>query len=161
MALSGRVLTVECPCAGTPHEADMVTFLAILPLAGGMAGMAAISAAATAHGGKLTGIALAEYLFPVYLRHAVESWTFLDPIGRPLAVADGDTVLPFNVKYTIADAADDLFGEEIARPLVSMIEQPSPSGPTASSTPPTPISGASPRRRSGRSSPATSADTEP
>ena len=161
MALSGRVLTVECPCAGTPHEADTVTFHAVLPMAGGMAGMAAFHTAATTHGANLNGIRLAELLFPVYMKHAVESWTFLDPIGEPLAVADGDAVLPFGVKYAIADAADDLFGEEIARPLVATISRSLPSGPTEPSTSPTPISGASRRRRSEPSSHATSAGTRP
>jgi hypothetical protein len=138
-----------------------VTFHAILPMAGGMAGMVAIHAAVAAAGGNLTGIRLAEHLFPVYMQRAIESWTFLDPLGRPLAIADGDTVLPFGVKYTIADAADDLFGEEISRPLVAMIDRSSASGPTASSTPPTPISGRKRPSRSAPSSPAASAGTRP
>jgi hypothetical protein len=161
MALSGRVLTVECPCAGTPHEADTVTFRAVLPLAAGVAGMVAISTAATELGGNLTGLRLAEYVFPVYMAHAIEAWTFTGADGEPIPLADGDAVLPFAVKFAIADAADDLFGEEIARPLVAAIGRSSPGGPTASSTPPKPTSGRKRPSRSVPSSPPVSAATGP
>jgi len=161
MALVGRVLTVECPCAGTPHEADTITFRPVMPLAGGVAGMAAIAAGAQALGANFSSIQLAEYVFPVYLAHAIEAWTFTGADGAPVPLTDGDAVLPFGVKYAIADAADDLFGEEISRPLVAMISRSYPSGPTASSTSPNRSSGRRRRPRSAPSSPATSGATGP
>lgn len=161
MALVGRVLTVECPCPGTPHTEDTVTFKSVLGIAGGVAGIAAMVAAVQDLGDKFNNISLAGYVFPVYLAHTVESWTFLDADGKPVPVADGDAVLPFGTKYQIADAADDLFGEEITRPLAEMIRKSSPSGPTPKSTSPNRRSGASRRSRSAPSSQDASADTEP
>jgi hypothetical protein len=130
-----------------------------MPLAGGVAGIAAMIAGARALGGTFTSMALAEYVFPVFLAHAIESWTFTDAAGQPVPLADGDKVLPFPVKYEIADAADDLFGEEITRPLARMIERSSAAGLTASSTSRNPDSGAPRRPRSARSSPDASAAT--
>lgn len=161
MAIEGRTLTVECPCPGTPHEVDTVVFWAVMPLAGGVAGISAMIEAVKALGEAFSGIALAGYIFPVYLAHAIYSWTFTDADGAPVPLADGDKVLPFPVKYAIADAADNLFGAEISSPLVQMIAQSSAAGPTASSTSPNRDSGASRRPRSGRSSPVVSAVTEP
>ncbi len=161
MPLVGRVLTVECPCAGTPHKEDTVTFRNVLPLAGGVAGISAMVAAATELGDGMSNLALAGYVFPVYLAHGIESWTFVDVDGEPVPLADGDKVLPFGVKYEIADAADDLFGEEISGPLVRMIERSSGDGRTARKTSPSRSSGASRRPRSVPSSPSASADMEP
>ena len=161
MTLTGRVLTVECPCAGTPHKEDTVTFRAVLPLAGGVAGISAMVRAARDLGAEFDNIGLASYVFPVYLAHAIEAWTFTDADGNPVPLADGDKVLPFGVKYEIADAADDLFGGEISGPLVKMIGQSSDAGPTARKTSRKRSSGASPRPRSEPSSPSVSEATEP
>lgn len=160
MTLEGRTLTVECPCAGTPHERDTVTFKAVLPLAGGVAGISAMVRAAQDLGSALDNIGLAGYVFPVYLAHAIEAWTFVNSAGEPVPLADGDKVLPFGVKYEIADAADDLFGAEISVPLAKMIAQSSDAGPTARRTSRKRSSGASPRSPSARSSQTVSAATE-
>ena len=162
MALVGRTLTVECPCVGTPHEADTVQFRRVLPLAGGMAAIAAMRDSATKapKGAEvLDPLVLAEYLFPVYLVHAVESWTFVDEQGTPLPLAGADEALPFDTKYDIADAADDLFGEEVTRPLAGMIQRSLRAGRTRRSTSPKKRSGRSPRSPSAPSSPGITADT--
>lgn len=159
MGLVGRVLTVECPCPGTPHKEDTVTFHKVLSLAGGMEAIAAI--AATQRAGEVTAIALAVHIFPVYLAHAVESWTFVDDAGDALALDKGDASLPFSVKYQIADAADDLFGEEVTRPLVAMNEKSLPTSPTSASTSRKPRTSASPPKPSAPSLPATSAASGP
>lgn len=161
MTLTGRVLTVECPCAGTPHTEDTVTFKAVLPLAGGVAGISAMVTAARELGDGFDNIGLAGYLFPVYLAHAIEAWTFTDANGEPVPLADGDKVLPFGVKYEIADAADDLFGGEISDPLVKMIARSSGAGQTEPRTSPKRSSGGSRRPRSVPSSPSVSAVSEP
>jgi hypothetical protein len=138
-----------------------VTFRNVLPLAGGVAGIAAMVAAATELGDGFNNIALAGYVFPVYLAHGIDSWTFTDAAGGPVPLADGDKVLPFGIKYEIADAADDLFGGEISGPLVKMIERSSAVGQMARKTSPNPSSGGSRRPRSVPSSQSASADTEP
>lgn len=156
MALEGRTLTVECPCAGTPHESDTVIFRKVLSLAGGIAAVSAIRDGLNARPGEADGITLAEHLFPVYLAHAVEAWTFTNEDGDPLPLNAGET-LPFSTKYEITDAADDLFGEEVTRPLVMMTRKSSPLGQTPASTSRTSASGGKRRPRSAPSSPATSA----
>ena len=161
MALEGRVLTVECPCAGTPHEADTITFRKVLGIRGGSEAVAATVDAVREHGDAINRFTLAERLAPIYLAHAVESWTFVDEGGSTIAVADGDAVLPFTVKYAITDAADTLFGEEVTRPLVEMIRSFSPAGPTETLTSRKRSSGRSPRSPSARSSQSVSAVTEP
>jgi hypothetical protein len=152
MTLEGRTLTVACPCPGTPHEIDTIQFRRVLPLAGGIAAIAAMREGAIARSNAIDGLTLAIYLFPVYLAHAVESWTFVDESGAPLPLDAGDAALPFGTKYEIADAADDLFGEEVTRPLAGMIRKSSRSGSTAPSTSPSRPSGGSHRSRSARSS---------
>jgi hypothetical protein len=120
--------------------------------------MEAISAIAdTQRAGEVTAIALAVHIFPVYLRHAVESWTFVDDAGEPLPLDKGDAALPFSVKYQIADSADDLFGEEVTRPLAMTNGKSSPTTRTSESTSPKRRTSASHRRPSEPSSPATSA----
>jgi hypothetical protein len=160
MALEGRILTVECPCAGTPHQSDTITFRRVLSLAGGLAAITAMREAVR-EGGTLDQLTLATHIFPVFLVHAVESWTFLAEDGSPLPILAGDAVLPFGTKYEIADAADDLFGEEVTRPLVGMIRRSSPAGPTEPSTSRKRPSGASRRSRSAPSSPAVSEAMRP
>ncbi len=157
MALVGRTLTVECPCPGTPHESDAVEYKRVLPLAGGMAAIAAMRDATLGTLGKLDSLRLAEHLFPVYLAHAIDAWTFTGEDGKPLALDAADAALPFETKYLIADAADDLFGEEVTRPLALMIEKGLRAGLTGHSISRRKPSGRSPRSRSGRSSPKSSA----
>jgi hypothetical protein len=155
MALVGRVLTVECPCSGTPHTEDTINFHRVLSLAGGMAAISAI--ADTQRAGEVTAIALAVHIFPVYLAHAVASWTFVDDAGEPLPLVNGDVELPFPIKYQIADAADDLFGEEVTRPLVGINAKSSPTTRTNGSTSPKRRTSASHPKPSAPSLPATSA----
>lgn len=166
MTLEGRILTVECPCAGTPHEVDTVTFRSVLPLAAGIEGMAAIGASSEKYGADISGLHMAEFLFPVYLRHCIDSWTFVNGLGKdgeplPLPLEDGDAILPFDMKYRIADAADDLFGEEITRPLLRRIARSSGNGQTAQSTSPKRSTARSRQPRSAPSSRSTSAGTTP
>jgi hypothetical protein len=112
--------------------------------------------------GAILAIDLGVVLFPVYLAHAIEAWTFVDETGAPVPLGAGaDAVLPFGTKYEIADAADDLFGGEVTAPFAKKKGTSSPSGPTASSTSPKPISGRKRPSRSAPSSPAASADTGP
>jgi hypothetical protein len=160
MALEGRILTVECPCAGTPHQSDKVTFRRVLSLAGGLAAITAMREAARGDG-ELDQLTLATHVFPVFLAHAIESWTFLGEDGNPLPIPAGDDVLPFGTKYLIADAADDLFGEEVTRPLAGMIRRSLPAGRTGRSTSPKRPSGGSRRSRSAPSSPAASEAMRP
>lgn len=167
MTLSGRVLTVACPCPGTPHTEDQVTFRAVLPYAGGIAVVQAIATVAARVADEeraATAQDLAAELFPIWIdpkRGPIEAWTFTDAAGEPLPIADGDKALPFDVKYEIADAADDLFGDEVTRPLAKMMETPSPNGQTGASTSPNRTNGRKRRSPSARSSPTTSAATEP
>ena len=162
MALEGRTLVVECPCPGTPHEHDTVTFSPVLPMAGGLAVISAVRDAMRATDGEeMDNLVLAAHTFPVYLRFAIESWTFTDAAGHLLDRERWDALLPFGVKYAIADAADDLFGEEALSPLVGTTPASSRGGPTATSTSRSRASGSSPRSRSAPSSRAASAASEP
>lgn len=160
MPLEGRKLTLECPCPGTPHEHDEVIYRAALPLAGGMAALTVIRDIAL-RGGEVDQLALATVLFPIYLAHAVESWTFTDAEGEPLALADADERLAFGTKFDIANTADDLFGEEVTRPLLETARRSSRAGRTAPSTSRNRSSQPRRRRQSAPSSPATSAVTGP
>ena len=153
---------MECPCAGTPHKADTVTFRAVLPFAGGMAAMVAMSTAPQDAKGQILALDLGIALFPVYLAHAVEAWTFVDAEGAPVPVGSAaDAALPFGTKYEIADAADDLFGGEVTAPFGRKRPTSSPPGPTGVSTPQTPPSGRKRRSRSAPSLPAVSAGSGP
>lgn len=99
-------------------------------------------------------------LADVYLRYGIERWTFVDAKGEPEPVtpANIERLLPYgNGGLEVAERADELYSNEVMRPLLERMRKPSDSGPTDASTPPTSDSGSTPPAPSGPSSPAATA----
>jgi hypothetical protein len=118
-----------CRCPKTPHpDGDVVFLYPEIPLALGVAGMAVLRAGggvAAVYGG----------LADVYLQLGIADWTFVDAKGQPEPVIAPNIarLLPFgNGGLTVADAADDLYGKDLLRPLVR--ERSERSSPTSTAT---------------------------
>lgn len=145
-----NIVTVACPCPGTPHVTDTVTLHPRdrIPLGLGMATYEVIK-----QGG--TRAMLSASLADVYLHYGVTAWTFVDADGRPVPVTP-DTIadyLRWPTGLTVAEAADELYSEEVMRPLLPRFATSSPATPTAPSTSANPDSGSPRPKRSAPSSP--------
>lgn len=120
-----------CECPGTPHgDGDFVYLAPVISMAGGMAVQGAILDA------QGDSVRLQELLAHVYLAHGVTGWNLLDERGKPvpctpdrLAVA-----IPYGTGgQAIAEKANDLYADDVMRPLVERLNSLLPTGPTASS----------------------------
>ena len=141
-----------CYCPGTPHETDVVYLRPSLSMAGGMAAQAAIQ------DGIGDQILLQELLARVWMRHGVVGWNLVDEEGSPLPIdpATIDQALPYGKGgFLVANKADDLYAEDILRPLQERLGSISNSGRTNGST-----STPRPSTRK-RRSPSSTATTEP
>lgn len=131
----------ECLCPGTPHEGgDTVWLRSELDMGGGFA----------AAGLVLSGGTLEETLGRGYLVAGVVDWTFVDESGNKVPPTRANiSRLKFNdAIYRVADAAADLYGDTVLRPLVARLSRSSRNGSTGKSTSPRKRSTGSPRKRS-------------
>lgn len=144
-----------CRCPGAPHPVDRVALAPRAPIEVGAAVMGAIRAAGDREG-ALHGLLARSYVL------GIRDWTFLDEAGhriRPDVTSDGfsalvDELLPWsNGGADVADKADELYSEEVLRPLISRTSRLSQGGRTDGSTSPTPDTGPKPPEPSSPSSP--------
>jgi hypothetical protein len=143
-----------CRCPGTPHvDGDTVYLAPKMTIPMGIAAWHVVRNATDA--ADLEG-----RLANVYLHFGITGWTFVDresPDVDPRPVRwDPDKAEDLIEKYlplweggfTVAQAADGLYGEAIFFPLASARDQlrkSSQTGPTADSTPAPPDSGSTPQ----------------
>lgn len=140
-----------CYCPGKPHDTDIVYLAPELPMAGGMAAQSAIS------DGMSDSLRLQELLAEVWTRFGIVGWNLVDEDGPlPLTPANIKAALPYGKGgRQVAEKADDLYAEDILRPLVERVTSTSPRGRTNGST-------STPRRStSKRPSRSSTATTEP
>lgn len=143
-----------CECPGTPHseEGDVAYLTPKLSLAGGLVASADISAALG------SGSMLKELWLVTFVRYGVAGWNLVDEDGDPVPF-DVEVLLDdYDLAMPVAEKADELYGDTVARPFLSRIKEISRRGRTNGSTSPTPKS---PRKRRERSSPATTAGSRP
>lgn len=139
----------DCACPNTPHPDGDVVFLAPkLSLAGGLAASADIS---TALG---NGTMLAELWLVTFVKHGAIGWNLLDEDGDPVPFDVRVLLDDYDLAMPVAEKADELYGDTVARPFLTRLKAISRRGPTAPSTSPTEPSTTKPRKRS---SPATTA----
>lgn len=139
-----RVRVRDCACPGSPHgeEGDVVFLAPTLSLEGGLEGQADIRAAVG------NGTALAKRWRVTFVRYGAIGWNLVDEEGEPVPF-DVDAILAdFALAYPVSEAADDLYGESVVRPLLARRKTTSPPGPTVVSTSATPRPIRSPRRSS-------------
>jgi len=169
----------DCECPGTPHaEGDVAYLREFLPFLPGaeaarLIGGLMTAAAADGIGSGMTEKALEdamnvhiaarlfEVIGPLYIREGVVGWNLVDEDGEAIeCTPEALEALPYEQAYVIADKADDLYTERVLHPLALRLSASSNGMPTAS-TSVTRSSGPKARKRSSRSSRATSAAGPP
>jgi hypothetical protein len=125
-----------------------------LSLAGGLAANGDIIQAAG------DGSILAAAWKATFVKHGAVGWNLLDEDGDPVDFDVNVLLEDYSLSEALADKADDLYGESVMRPLLLRLKNISPNGRTSrngstSRTPP------STTKRRARSSPATTAASEP
>lgn len=146
----------DCECPGQPHTdtGDIVYLAPKLSLAGGLAADFDIRKAAG------DGTFLAQLWQVTFVKYGAVGWNFVDADG-PLDF-DVDALLEdYTLAQPVAEAADDLYGEAVMRPLVARLKAISPRGRTNGSTSATRPSTSKPHARSSRSTSAASVPSTP
>lgn len=155
--------TIPCPCpakgTGDPrHEQDTVTLRDRLDFRSAVTMRKAISLLYTEDPGADMADVLA-MLTEHYILAGVTAWTVVDDKGKPVAVTK-TALRSFMEEHedaamVIADAADDLYSEQVLLPLLARARDSStssPATPTTKSTSAQTDSPAKPRTNSKRSS---------
>ena len=122
----GKVDVGACRCPGTPHEVDTVWLKPELDVPLAIAANAAIRPIlAMFTAGEITqpeaNADVESALSGIYLRHAIDSWTFVDERGLPVPIRPSNTkrLLPYgNGGEAVVEAADDLYAERISAPFI-------------------------------------------
>lgn len=161
MSIPVRVpLQTSCPCPGTPHEEEWVDLAPRLGITAGAAAWAAINAA------EPTNSEIEAAIGHAFLRHGIVAWSFTgeaEPDGRrPSVPITNETIadlLDWGSASEVAERANELYSEDLFRPLARRLSASSPSGPTGESTSATTDSGDTPPTPSKRSSRAATAGT--
>jgi len=136
-----RVSDCACPHrnGSVPHpEGDEVYLRAKASLPLGLAVQGDIRSAA----GDGTILAYAWKIS--YIRHGAVGWNRLDAKGQPVPFNPQDIIDDFEMGMTVAEKADELYGETVAIPFVQKLVETLLPGPTDDSTSPPPTSTPSP-----------------
>lgn len=108
-----------CRCAGSPHGQDVVYLHGETTAEIGLAAYGAIAAADGVADQRLR-------LGMAYLVNGVADWTFLDDAGQPIPVTP-DTIrraLPWGKGgRDVAEKANELYSDEVVRPLVERAQR--------------------------------------
>lgn len=135
----------DCECPGAPHtDGDMVYLAPKLSLAGGLAASADIS---TALG---NGTMLAELWLVTFVKHGAIGWNLVDEDGDPVPFDVNVLLDDYDLAMPVAEKADELYGDTVARPFLTRLKAISRRGQTEPSTSPTPPSTSKQRVRSSR-----------
>ena len=150
-----------CRCPGTPHtDGDWVELRPSPTIDIGSAIYAAVANVGD------DPVQLQVEMTRAFLRFGIVAWSFTDDRGDPIPIQPrktdfGDVIsrlLPFSDGgFTVADRADDLYSEEVLRPLMTRLSSMrSLGGQTVGSTSATRTTSRKPATRSEPSSPASS-----
>jgi len=143
----------DCACPNAPHSEGDLVFLAAVPsFELGLAANADIVAAMTDEA------LLQQRWMMTYVRKGPVGWNLTDEEGKPRPLDVDELLADYTIAMAVAEKADELYGEIILRPLLRRLNGISKTGPTNGSTS---VTGQSRRKPRGRSSPATTAATEP
>lgn len=140
LAQRGELVSVrvsECRCDGTPHpDGDVVYLFPTLTFDGGAAATAALrESVGTPDLDRVLGRS--------YLQHQVAGWNVVDDEGRAVPFALDALLNDWNLGRIVAERADELYSEDLLRPLVASVSTSSGRGltdhlpPTSPRTPST------------------------
>ena len=138
-----RVDVGPCRCPGTPHESDWVDLAPKLGVLAGAAAMAAFRAAEATESEVEAAVAAS------FLRHGIVAWSFTgepDKNGAratyPINNATIGELLDWSTAHEVAERCNDLYAEDLFRPLAGRITGLLNGGPKEPSTSPTTDTGA-------------------
>lgn len=117
-----------CSCPRSPHAQDVVYLAPRLSLAGGMAAQADLIAA----GGDIKALTVA--WTETFIRHGVTGWNLVDVAGKPEPFDVAPLLADYGLSEGIADAAIDLYRDQVIDPLARRLGTTSQPGPTGDST---------------------------
>jgi hypothetical protein len=129
-------ITIPCVCpVPGAHTEDTI----YLPDTLGFTALAQLVMSARWYSADTDDMAkLLAHLQEAYLLYTLSGWTLVDAEGKPLPLTEANvrTYLMANpsVAFDVADAADDLYGAAVVRPLVNRAKPSSLRGQTAGST---------------------------
>ena len=113
-------LDMACPCPGTPHTAEWVDLAPRLGIVGGAAASAAMRFAERTTSEVEAAVAAS------FLRHGIVDWSFTgepEKDGRrsslPITNANINAVLDWASAREVAERANDLYSEDLLRPLLA------------------------------------------
>lgn len=124
-----------CRCPQTPHEQDEVYFRPRIGFDGGIAIHGAIQASLD-EAPEVRAVRLSH----AFITHGAVGWNLVDeqgaavPFDVSLLFAEAELRGFADAGYPLAAGAENLYAEEVLRPLVAGMSKPSPDGRTASST---------------------------
>jgi len=148
-----NVVTVrrgDCPCPGRPHSEEQITLSPVLTLPIAAAALTAMQNSAgtvSSQQGAIVG---------AYLPAAITSWTFTDERRSPVEITQEnlDRLVPWGSGgLELVEACDELYSDELMRPLLARIQRLLPPTQTDEPTSPNPDSGSAPLEPQQPSSP--------
>ena len=157
MADLEKVRVRDCPTGLHNGEGDWVAIAPTLSLEGGLEAedeLRQVNTMATSADER--GRLLQRRWAVTFVRHGVRDWNFHDEENEPIPF-DADAILAdFGIARLVADKAADLYTEAVLRPFQVLLATRSPTGRTTATTSKAPRQT---RKRSGPSSPGTTADS--
>lgn len=140
-------VTGPCQCDTKPHEQDEAFLRPHLGLEAGLSAHKIL--VAIAQGEMERGYGEVQ-LGILYVTSGLVSWNWTNGTGEPIAINDENIRrnVPWSRMYALAEAAGELYGEEMFAPLLKTASRSSSSGPTTASTSRTKRSSGSRRKRS-------------
>lgn len=140
-----------CRCSGTPHtDGDEVYLKPEIGLEGGLVAEQQL----LDHQGPNTqaeATALTREWALTFVRYGAYGWNLVDAEGEPRPFDIEEVLGSYSIGRTVADAAADLYGDQVMRPLMKALPKALPRGSGTSKTSRTPRST---KRQRGSSSPA-------
>jgi hypothetical protein len=128
----------DCACPDAPHDGvdgaddgDIVYLRARLNLAGGLAAAGAVM---SLMGPDFDQSRVPATLGPIYVRHGAVGWNLLNERGEPVPFDVEVLLNDYLLGFEVWDRADDLYADEVLRPLQARMPRSSPRGRTGVST---------------------------
>lgn len=133
LAQRGELVPVrvsECRCEGAPHpDGDVVYLFPTLTFDGGAAATAALrEGVGTPDLDRVLGRA--------YLEHQTAGWNVIDDEGKAVPLDRSVLLSDWNLGRPVAERADEMYSEDLLRPLVASVSTSSAPGPTIPQTSP-------------------------
>lgn len=117
-----------CACPGTPHDRDEVYLLPEIGLEGGLVAEQQL----IDHSGDAS--LLTRLWATTFVRYGATGWNLTDEEGDPVPFDVDALLASYEMGRAVADAASDLYTQQVMRPLMKALPNTSPAGRTGRTT---------------------------